>query len=207
MRLIASLVSTALIAVGAPKPPVSFNAPSDWRMIEKKHSVNKVYFLYEIGGAEKREVSEAPANGLVQYYTVSAGFDPARFDDVIASRIKNGTVIVCGIDGRGWKTYLLTTEQGGENLIVLYRIGIQSGVVAEVMVSFPATGSVGTEPLKILTIEETTVKGTSLAGVMCSATRVGEMVNSFNEICSSLRIKGRNVFSAKMKLVDPPRPN
>jgi hypothetical protein len=193
------------VCAGTVKMPVSFHVPRSWKILEQKQTDSRTYFLYEIESSSGGATNRVPSNALIQWYKAPVGFGFTNFDNVVFDRVKNATLVVSGADEKTWKTYLFASTEKGQQLIILYRIGIQSGIVAEAMISFPAVPAENDGPAKVLTIEESSVTAESMAGVLCSPARFGGLVNSFNDFCASLKIHGKNNFTARVKLIDPPQ--
>lgn len=185
--------------------PISFSVPKAWKLIEAKRSKGTTFSLYEIPNDQTKNDEHIPSNALIQYYRTPKGVSPLDADRIVGSRVKNATLVLSGQDGDNWKTYIYVASEKKQQVIILYRIGILKSFGVEVMMCFPAPTRKADEPLSVLTINESTVRSESLAGVYCHPSGVREMVDQFNEFCASLRIANTNSFSAKIQFIDPPK--
>ena len=186
-----------------PNLPITFETPKSWNLLESKDQRGSKYFLYEIKSIRNAGKSSVPSNALVTLYKIAEGVSFADADSIVNSRLKNATAIASGQDGENWKTYIYATYEGTQQVIILYRIGMQNGYGVEAMISFPHVAVKNNKTFKLLALEESAVKSESITGLLCNPTTVSEMVDLFNDFCSKLKISGTNRFYSRVKLIDP----
>ena len=201
--LIAGFFGSVLSAQG-PKFPISFTAPTTWRLLEAKEQNGAEVSLYKIRENQISESLQTTSNALISRYKLPDGISFKDADMIVASHVRDAKLIVSGQDGESWKTYVYVVYEGGQQLIILYRIGILNGFVAEAMLCFPHVSSKDNKVFSVLTVTESTVKAGQMSGVYCNPASMVDMVKQFNELCSSLKISGMNTFSSRAELVDPP---
>jgi hypothetical protein len=148
--------------------------------------------------------TQIPSNAMLSMYKLPNGMTFADADRIVNSHTQIAKLIFSCQDGDSWKSYLLVTYQGKQQLIILYRIGINDGYGVEAMVCFPHLAQKGKESLKVLTLYSPVVNQEQMLGVLCNPDGVTEMVNQFNDFCSTLKIGAKNSVFVKAALVDPP---
>jgi len=184
--------------------PVSFTAPKSWELIESKVQQGANVVLYKIADNRTKDGRDIPSNVLIQYYPLPKGVSFSSVDGIVYSRMKNATLIVSGKDGDNWKTYIYVTYDEKQQLIAFYRIGIDKGFIAEMLFCFPHITKSNNQVFSVLTLNEVTIPNHSMAGIYCNPSDVKEMVNQFNEFCSTFKIRNTNIFDTRVKFISPP---
>jgi hypothetical protein len=199
-----SIVACSLAAQIPSSLPITYTAPKSWLLLESRDQRGATIALYKIRDNQTADGKQIPSNALITMYKLPEGVSFADADGIVASRVRDAKLIVSGQDGESWKTYVYVTSEDKQQLIILYRIGIINGIGLEAMVAFPHIASKDNKVFSVLTIKESTVQSGSMAGVFCNPSSMVETVGQFNELCSTMKISGKNQFEARAQLVDPP---
>jgi hypothetical protein len=125
-------------------------------------------------------------------------------DHIVAAHSSGAKYLLSAKDGDHWKTYLLVSDENGEQFVMLYRIGIYKGTSFEFVLSFPNDRSSKDAHMKLITLPADLAVDQNLTGIYCSPDYVSPFIEEFNSVCASMKIQGESEFQAKAILIDPP---
>lgn len=189
------LACSAQASAGVPSP-VSYQVPASWkRMSDDGMSAQNQSATFEVtDGASSKDHPVV----MIRTYKQPAGLRIDNMDLVQAAKkiTPGGVPISCADDGPSWRTCVFLGRADDNKVVVLYRIGVQDGYVAEEAFRFPMAAAESDE-LALLTVygqEEQQGRTTGVYGPLHSTYKT---ISLFNEFTKTLSINGPAPFNAK----------
>ncbi len=193
------------IFISFPIDRIKFIVPPEWESLNQKNSDSSFLTLYHIN-TENINSNSHFSNAIIRCSSVDSSTNINSSDDIVVQHSGGAQYILSAQDGESWKTYLLLSNDKGEQYILLYRIGIYNNICFEFMMAFPNKREKleETENHKILTLESQYVVDKEMSGIYCNEEYVKKYSDMFNFVCNSMEIDGHKLFQAKVLLLDTP---
>lgn len=135
---------------------------------------------------------------MIRTYKQPAGLRIDNIDLAQAARkiTPGGVPISCADDGLSWRTCVFLGHGDGNKVVVLYRIGVQDGYVAEEAFLFSMAVAKSDE-LALLTVYGQEEQQGQATGVYAPLHSTYKTISLFNEFTKTLSINGPAPFNAK----------
>ncbi|GAB2785752.1 hypothetical protein [Dyella kyungheensis] len=185
------------------RSPVSYQAPASWKRIsDDGTSTQSESAMFEVTDGVS---SKDPPVVMIRTYKQPAGLRMDNIDLVQAAKkiTPGGVPISCADDGSSWRTCIFLGHVDGSKVIVLYRIGVQDGYVAEEAFLFPLAAAESDE-LALLTVNGQEQQQGRTTGVYAPLHSTYKTISLFNEFTKTLSINGPAPFNAKAVMGRPP---
>jgi hypothetical protein len=197
------LATTSALCQDA-KLPVTFVAPKAWTLVETSHNNGAHQLIYSGSDPQGTGTAEYPATAMVQYFHLPPEGKPSDIDWIAASRRGSDTSIDSAKDGKNWKTFIWISYKGKQQIINLYRIGINDGYGVEFRYSFPHRTDLPKEAALVLALIKSATDDSDNGGIYTTKAAMNPMIDEFNFVCSTLKINNKNEFTAAVRLINPP---
>lgn len=176
--------------------PVSYQVPASWkRMSDDGMSGQNQSAMFEVTDDVG---SKDPPVVMIRSYKQPAGLRIENIDIAQAAKkiTAGGVPISCADDGPSWRTCVFLGHVDGNKVVVLYRMGVQDGYVAEEGFLFPLAAAQSDE-LALLTVYGQEAQQGQATGVYAPLHSTYKTISLFNEFTKTLSIKGPAPFNAK----------
>ncbi|MBD8871833.1 hypothetical protein [Rhodanobacter sp. DHB23] len=191
------LSCSAPARAGASAPaPVTYQVPASWkRMSDDGTPAQNQGAMFEV---TTRDSSEDHPLVVIRSYKQPSGLSMDNIDlEQVAKKITPGGVpISCADDGTNWKTCVFLGHVDDKKIVVLYRIGVKDGYVAEEAFLFPLAAAKSDE-LALLTVYGQEAQQGRTTGVYAALHSTYKTISLFNEFTKTLGINGPAPFNAK----------
>ncbi|WP_144240756.1 hypothetical protein [Dyella japonica] len=198
------LACPAQVSASVPaSSPVSYQVPASWkRMSDDGLNAKKQSVTFEVtDGVSSKDHPVV----MIRTYKQPAGLRMDNIDLVqVAKTITLGGVpISCADDGSSWRTCVFLGHADDGKVVVLYRIGVQDGYVAEEAFLFPMAAAESDE-LALLTVYGQEEQQGRTTGVYAPLHSTYRTISLFNEFTKTLSINGPAPFNARAIMGRPP---
>ncbi|GEM_PF-7097600 len=199
-----ALALPAFLACQAQGPPaVTFTAPASWEDLGTTEQDGVLTTKYRVAQYTLDDGTRMAAIARIERRRAPVGLTLGDADRIAATRLGKAVLVLAGVDGEAWKTYLFHNLENGQPMTVFYRIGIRDGVLVEALLSYPQLGTRLDFLPMVLTLSPTAVKTAMVTGMRCYPPRIQAEVDTFNALCASLKIGGSNTFKVRFEFVAP----
>lgn len=142
---------------------------------------------------------------VIRSYKQPSGLHMDNIDLVQTAKklTPGGVPISCADDGSSWRTCVFLGHVDDKKVVVLYRVGVQDGYVAEEAFIFPMAAAKSDE-LALLTVYGQEQQQGQTSGVYAPLHSTYKTISLFNEFTRTLRINGPAPFNAKAIMGKPP---